>query len=182
MLVPEISLTPQIVNRFRSRFGSVVAILHSRLSEGEKYDEWRKIARGEVSIVIGARSAIFAPLQNIGTIIVDEEPTTSYHQENNPRYSVIDIAFYLGTYHQCPVILGSATPSLESYARAKKGVYHLLELPHRVLDRPLPEVKVIDLNENKNRRSMYFSNDLVEAIQDRLAKKEQVLLLLNRRG
>lgn len=182
VLVPEISLTPQIVNRFRSRFGSVVAILHSRLSEGEKYDEWRKIVRKEVSIVIGARSAIFAPLQNIGSIIVDEEPTTSYHQENNPRYSVIDIAFYRGIYHQCPVILGSATPSLESYARAKKGVYHLLELPHRVLDRPLPEVKVIDLNENKNRRSMYFSNDLVEAIQDRLAKKEQVLLLLNRRG
>ena len=182
VLVPEISLTPQIVKRFRARFRSVVAILHSRLSEGEKYDEWRKIARGEVSIVIGARSAIFAPLKNIGIIIIDEEHTASYHQENNPRYSAIDVALIRGERHQCPVLLGSATPTLESFARAERGVYQLLSLPHRVENRPLPKVVVVDLNQTRKKDSFYFSSTLLSKIQDRIEKQEQVMLLLNRRG
>ncbi len=182
VLVPEISLTPQMVNRFQARFGSIVAILHSRLSEGEKYDEWRKIARGEVSIVIGARSAIFAPLSPLGAIIIDEEHTQSYHQENSPRYSAIDVALMRGETNNCPVILGSATPTLESYARAERGVYHLLELPHRVLNRPLPKVTIVDLKETRKRTNSYFSTTLLDKIRLRLEKKEQVMLLLNRRG
>lgn len=182
VLVPEISLTPQIVKRFKGRFDNTVAILHSRLSEGEKYDEWRKIVKGEVSIVIGARSAIFAPLTNIGVIIIDEEQTGSYHQENNPRYHAIEIAMYRGKTHNCPVILGSATPTLESYARAQKGVYHLLELPNRVKDRPLPKIELIDLNKTSRKSNFYFSDELLAKIKDRLEKKEQILLLLNRRG
>jgi len=132
MLVPEISLTPQMVNRFTSVFGSNIAVLHSGLSLGEKYDEYRKILNGDVKIVIGARSAIFAPFKSIGVIIIDEEHTSSYKQDNHPRYSAIDIAKERSKTHSCPLILGSATPSLESYARAKKGVYHLLELKTRV--------------------------------------------------
>lgn len=182
VLVPEISLTPQMVKRFKGRFGSIVAILHSRLSEGEKYDEYRKIARGEVSIVIGARSAVFAPLTKIGAIIIDEEHTSSYHQERDPRYSAIDVAMERGKTHQCPVILGSATPTLETYARAKKGVYQLLELPHRVNNRSLPSISVVDLNEEKKNGNLYFSKTLLDKIKERLEKKEQVLLLLNRRG
>ena len=142
VLVPEISLTPQIVNRFRKRFGKRIAILHSRLSEGEKYDEYRKISRGEVDIVIGARSAIFAPLNNIGTIIIDEEHSQSYKQESNPKYNAIDVAIERSKKHNAKVILGSATPSLESYARAKKDVYRLLELKNRVNNRTLPNVEI----------------------------------------
>lgn len=182
VLVPEISLTPQIVKRFKGRFGPTVAILHSRLSEGEKYDEYRKIARGEVSIVIGARSAIFAPLSRIGAIIIDEEHTSSYHQERDPRYRAIDVAMKRGKTHHCPVILGSATPTLESYARAEKGVYHLLELPHRVNNRSLPSISVVDLNQEKKNGTIYFSKTLLDKIKERLEKQEQILLLLNRRG
>ena len=181
VLVPEISLTPQIVNRFRKRFGKTIAILHSRLSEGEKYDEYRKISRGEVDIVIGARSAVFAPLKNIGTIIIDEEHSQSYKQESHPKYSAIDVAIERSKYHNAKVILGSATPSLETYARAKKGVYKLLELKHRVNNRPLPKVDIIDMNKEKNKTS-YFSKKLTEMIKDRLEKQEQIILLLNRRG
>lgn len=181
VLVPEISLTPQIVNRFRKRFGKRIAILHSRLSEGEKYDEYRKISRGEVDIVIGARSAIFAPLNNIGTIIIDEEHSQSYKQESNPKYNAIDVAIERSKKHNAKVILGSATPSLESYARAKKDVYRLLELKNRVNNRTLPNVEIVDLNKEKNKAS-YFSKKLTEAIFDRLEKNEQVILLLNRRG
>ena len=114
-----------MVERFKSRFGSNVAVLHSGLSQGEKYDEWRKIQRNEVNVVVGARSAIFAPFENLGIIIIDEEHETSYKQEENPRYHARDVAIYRGKYHQCPVVLGSATPSLESFARAQKGVYQL---------------------------------------------------------
>ncbi len=181
VLVPEISLTPQIVNRFRKRFGKTIAILHSRLSEGEKYDEYRKISRKEVDIVIGARSAIFAPLTNIGTIIIDEEHSTSYKQESNPKYNAIDVAIERSKYHNAKVILGSATPSLEAYARAKKDVYRLVELKNRVNNKELPKVEIIDMNKEKNKTS-YFSNKLSKEIQDRLAKKEQIILLLNRRG
>lgn len=181
VLVPEISLTPQIVKRFQQRFGKNIAILHSRLSEGEKYDEYRKISKGEVDIVIGARSAVFAPLKNIGTIIIDEEHSQSYKQESHPKYNAIDIAIERSKYHKAKVILGSATPSLESYARAQKGVYKLITLDKRVNNRPLPKVEIIDLNMEKNKTS-YFSESLTKAIKECLEKKEQIILLLNRRG
>lgn len=182
VLVPEISLTPQMVDRFQSRFGDLVAVLHSRLSEGEKYDEWRRIARGEVSIVIGARSAIFAPLTHLGIIIIDEEHTDSYHQENNPRYTASTVALWRGAYHHCPVLLGSATPRLESYARASKQVFQLLTLPNRVFHRPLPKVEIVDLSLDKKRRFFNFSTVLVDKMQKVLAHDEQIILLLNRRG
>lgn len=123
VLVPEISLTPQMVNRFKGRFGSQVAVMHSGLSTGEKYDEWRKIQRKEVRLVVGARSAIFAPFENLGMIIIDEEHESSYKQEEMPRYHAKDVAIRRAAHHSCPVVLGSATPTLESFARAKKGVY-----------------------------------------------------------
>jgi primosomal protein N' (replication factor Y) len=183
VLVPEISLTPQMVQRFKGRFGSMVAVLHSGLSMGEKYDEWRKILRKEVCVVVGARSAIFAPFTNVGIIIIDEEHETSYKQEENPRYHARDVAIFRGKYHQCPVILGSATPSLESYARAIKGVYHLLPLTERVHNRAMPTVKVVDMREElrEGNRSM-FSSLLLEKLKDRIGKGEQTVLFLNRRG
>ena len=138
VLVPEISLTPQMVERFKGRFGNNVAVLHSRLSTGEKYDEWRKIQRKEVQVVVGARSAIFAPFENLGIIIIDEEHETSYKQEDTPRYHARDVAIERSRLHSCPVVLGSATPSLESYARAQKGVYHLLTLEKRINETELP--------------------------------------------
>jgi primosomal protein N' (replication factor Y) (superfamily II helicase) len=183
VLVPEISLTPQMVNRFKGRFGNEVAVMHSGLSVGEKYDEWRKIQRKEVKVVVGARSAIFAPFENIGIIIIDEEHETSYKQEENPRYHARDVAIYRGQYHQCPVILGSATPSLESFARSQKGVYQLLTMNKRMNAGEMPPVTIVDMREElrKGNRSM-FSVDLFEKIQDRLEKKEQTVLFLNRRG
>ncbi|MCA1062320.1 primosomal protein N' [Rossellomorea aquimaris] len=183
VLVPEISLTPQMVHRFKGRFGNDVAVLHSGLSVGEKYDEWRKIQRKEVKVVVGARSAVFAPFENIGIIIIDEEHETSYKQEENPRYHARDVAIYRGEYHHCPVILGSATPSLESFARASKGLYGLLTLDKRMNDGPLPTVDIVDMREElrKGNRSM-FSSSLFEKIQDRLEKGEQTVLFLNRRG
>ncbi len=181
VLVPEISLTPQMVDRFKKRFRENIAILHSRLSEGEKYDEYRKIARGEVKIVIGARSAIFAPLKNIGLIVIDEEHTSSYKQDNNPKYSAIDIAIERSKYHNSLVVLGSATPSLESYAKAIKGIYTLVTLPNRVNNKTLPLVKIIDMNKEKNKGN-YFSLELMNQMKERLEKKEQIILLLNRRG
>ena len=182
MLVPEISLTPQMVNRFTNVFGNDIAVLHSRLSNGEKYDEYRKILNGEVNIVIGARSAVFAPLKNIGAIIIDEEHTSSYKQDNHPRYSAIDIAKIRCETHNCPLLLGSATPSLESYARAKKGVYKLLELKTRVGKSKLPIVNIIDMKEEIKSGNPTFSSQLIDKIKDRLNKKEQIILLLNRRG
>ncbi|ARK31053.1 primosomal protein N' [Halalkalibacter krulwichiae] len=183
VLVPEISLTPQMVQRFKGRFGSKVAVLHSGLSMGEKYDEWRKILRKEVQVVVGARSAIFAPFTNIGIIIIDEEHETSYKQEEHPRYHARDVAIKRGQYYKCPVILGSATPSLESYARAIKGVYNLLPLTERVNNRPMPAVNVIDMREElrQGNRSM-FSQVLLEKLRERIAKGEQSVLFLNRRG
>lgn len=181
VLVPEISLTPQMVDRFKSRFKESIAILHSRLSEGEKYDEYRKIAKGDVKIVIGARSAVFAPLKNIGLFVIDEEHTSSYKQDNNPKYNAIDIAIERSKYHNSTVILGSATPNLESYAKSLKGIYHLVKLPNRVGNRTLPKVEIIDMNKEK-KKGTYFSSKLIELINDRLAKKEQIILLLNRRG
>ncbi|MGM7701117.1 primosomal protein N' [Pseudalkalibacillus sp. Hm43] len=183
MLVPEISLTPQMVHRFKGRFGSEVAVLHSGLSVGEKYDEWRKIQRKEAKVVVGARSAIFAPFENIGIIIIDEEHESSYKQEENPRYHARNIAIERGKFHQCPVVLGSATPTLESYARAQKGVYTLCTLHERVNQRELPSAEVVDMREElrSGNRSL-FSTSLFERLKDRLEKGEQSVLLLNRRG
>ena len=183
VLVPEISLTPQMVQRFQDRFGDKIAAIHSGLSDGEKYDEWRRISRGEALIVIGARSAIFAPVKNIGIIIVDEEHSDSYKQsDSNPRYHARDIAILRGKYHKCSVIFGSATPSLETMARAKKGYYSLLELPNRVNGRKLPLVQIVDMNGEIRKSKGHFSSTLLESIASCLKNKEQVILLLNRRG
>lgn len=181
VLVPEISLTPQMVERFVARFGQDIAVLHSQLSIGEKYDEWRRIKRGEVKIVVGTRSAIFAPLQNIGLIIIDEEHETSYKQEESPRYHARDIAIWRSKYHHCPLVLGSATPSLETRARAHKGVYQLLRLTKRASHAMLPEVQVVDMTETE-KRTATFSECLLQKIQQRLDHKEQIVLMLNQRG
>ncbi|HEG4204245.1 TPA: primosomal protein N', partial [Enterococcus faecium] len=184
MLVPEIALTPQMVERFKGRFGESVAVLHSGLSQGEKYDEWRKIEREEAQVVVGARSAIFAPLKNIGLIIIDEEHESSYKQDETPRYHARDLAIWRSKYHHCPIVLGSATPSLESRARAQKGVYQLLQLNHRAkAAAQLPAIEIVDMREEfQNHRTSTFSANLQEKIQNRLDKKEQTVLLLNRRG
>ena len=180
-LVPEISLTPQMVNYFKSRFGDEVAILHSKLNEGEKYDEYRKIVSGKVHIVVGARSAIFAPFKNIGAIIIDEEHTGSYKQDNNPKYNAIDIAIHRGKYHHSLVILGSATPSVTSYAKALKGIYQKIDLKNRINGKPLPHVEIIDMSKEHNRGAI-FSGKLISSIQKCIDSHEQVILLLNRRG
>ena len=181
VLVPEISLTPQFVSVFKSRFGSTVAIMHSALSDGERYDEYRKIKEGKVRIVIGARSAIFSPFKNLGLIIIDEEHTDTYKQDNNPRYDAIDIAIKRARFNNIPIILGSATPSIESYTRAKLGIYKLLELPNRI-NKNMPVVKLVDMKNEMRKGNKILSESLLEAIADRLDKKEQVILLLNRRG
>ncbi|MCP3771774.1 primosomal protein N' [Paenibacillus sp. MZ04-78.2] len=193
VLVPEISLTPQMVERFKGRFGNRVAVLHSRLSNGERYDEWRKIVRREVSVVIGARSAIFAPFTNIGLMIIDEEHESSYKQEESPKYHARDVAIARAGELGASVVLGSATPSLESMYRTSveaaasatpdRPAFELLSMPSRVEGRPLPPVNIIDMREElkSGNRSM-FSRALYKAIEDRLHKKEQVVLLLNRRG
>lgn len=184
MLVPEISLTPQVTNRFISRFGKKVAILHSGLSNGERYDEWRKVERGEAQVVVGARSAIFAPLKNIGAIIIDEEHEASYKQDSNPRYHARDVALLRAKYNQAILVLGSATPSLESRARAGKGVYHFLQLTKRANPQAqIPEVEIVDFRDyiGQNEASN-FTPVLLEAIQDKIDRKEQVVLMLNRRG
>ena len=183
VLVPEIALTPQMVHRFKGRFGEMVAVMHSGLSNGEKYDEWRKIETGEARVVVGARSSVFAPIKNLGLIVIDEEHETTYKQSDTPRYHARDIAIWRAEYHNCPVVLGSATPSLESRARASKGVYTLIELNNRVNKRPLPKVQIIDMREEmRTGNSTLFSNPLKDAIEDRLAKGEQSVLMLNRRG
>ncbi|MEB6044853.1 primosomal protein N' [Staphylococcus pseudoxylosus] len=183
MLVPEIALTPQMVLRFKRRFGDEVAVLHSGLSKGERYDEWQKIRDGKASVSVGARSSVFAPFKNLGMIIIDEEHESSYKQEDYPRYQARDIAQWRSQYHQCPLILGSATPSLETYARAEKGVYELLSLPNRVNQQALPEIEIVDMRAelSSGNRSM-FSEQLRKSIQQRLDKNEQIVLFLNRRG
>lgn len=183
MLVPEIALTPQMVLRFKRRFGDEVAVLHSGLSKGERYDEWQKIRDGKASVSVGARSSVFAPFKNLGMIIIDEEHESSYKQEDYPRYQARDIAQWRSQYHQCPLILGSATPSLETYARAEKGVYELLSLPNRVNQQALPEIEIVDMRTelSSGNRSM-FSEQLRKSIQQRLDKNEQIVLFLNRRG
>ncbi|MFD1775139.1 primosomal protein N' [Paenibacillus rhizophilus] len=188
VLVPEISLTPQMVERFKGRFGSGVAVMHSRLSTGERYDEWRKIREGKASVAVGARSAVFAPFSNLGLIIMDEEHETSYKQEENPRYHARDVAVRRAMLGDAAVILGSATPSLESYYAARSQSDEnfspvLLEMPSRALGNQLPTVQIVDMREElkEGNRSM-FSRGLHSAIQSRLERGEQTVLLLNRRG
>jgi primosomal protein N' (replication factor Y) len=189
VLVPEISLTPQTVERFKARFSSgklqtLVAVLHSHLSAGERHDEWHKIRQGRARIVIGARSAIFAPVEPLGLIIVDEEHEHSYKQEEAPRYHARDVAIMRGQMENAVVVLGSATPSLESYYNCKKGKYTLLELPERVDDQKMPHVRVVDMRQAayKEKGPPIFSPQLKEAITQRLERKEQTILFLNRRG
>jgi primosomal protein N' (replication factor Y) len=183
VLVPEISLTPQMVERFKGRFGDLVAVLHSRLSHGERYDEWRKIRSGKVKVVVGARSAVFAPFTNIGLIIIDEEHEASYKQEDSPKYHARDIAIERAKHHRAAVVLGSATPSLETFYRAETSSFRLLRMNERVLGARLPKVEIVDMREElkAGNRSM-FSRSLYSAIQQRLEKQEQMVLLLNRRG
>lgn len=179
VLVPEISLTPQLVKRFRARFGKNVAVIHSALSDGERFDAWRMASRGEVSVVIGARSAIFAPFNNLGIIVVDEEHETSYKQEEAPPYNARDLALVLGKMTNSVVLLGSATPSVESYQNSVKHKFGYLSLPLRVEDRPLPEVSVVDM---KNEEGEVFSEALKNAIKENFENKKQTILFLNRRG
>lgn len=182
MLVPEISLTTQMVNRLKNSFKNDIAILHSGLSDGEKYDEYTKINNNEVNVVVGTRSAIFSPLKNIGIIIIDEEHSSTYKQESNPRYNAIDMAKWRCKFNNCPLLLGSATPSLESFARAQKGVYKLLELNKRVNNYEMPEVKLVNMAQEMKKRNMIFSDELKHEINNTLKNKKQAMILLNRRG
>lgn len=182
ILVPEISLTPQMVKRFKERLDVGVAVFHSGLTAGQKYDEYRRIARGEVRVVIGARSAIFAPLKNLGLIIVDEEHSESYKQDSTPRYHVLDAALFRVYYHNAKMLLGSATPSLESKTRALKGIYHQLYLLNRINNMPLPPVEIVNMLNEVKKRNYIFSSRLQEEIKNCLINKKQVILLLNRRG
>ncbi|MBN1268532.1 MAG: primosomal protein N', partial [Kiritimatiellae bacterium] len=184
ILVPEISLTPQTVERFKGRFGESIAVLHSHLSQGERHDEWHRIHEGKARIAIGARSAVFAPVKDLGLIVVDEEHENSYKQEEAPRYNARDVAVMRGRMEACAVVLGSATPALESFYNTKRGKYGLAELPHRVDHRMMPAVRVVDMRvqAQKEGRSHVLSSDLVEAIGARLDRAEQTILFLNRRG
>ena len=182
VLVPEISLTPQFLYNFKARFGSLIAVLHSGLSDGEKYDEWRKIVRSEVKIVVGARSAIFAPLKNLGIIIVDEEHSESYKQENTPRYNAIDVALFRAEYNQIPIVLGSATPTLERMARAGKNLFQLLTLPYRANKAPLPNCCIVDMSKEIKKGNFILSERLKVEIEAAISRGEQIILLLNRRG
>lgn len=183
VLVPEISLTPVMVKRFYSRFGDQIAVLHSNLSLGERYDEWRRIKKGKAQIAIGARSAIFAPVKNPGLIIIDEEHENTYKQAEYPYYHAREVALKRGKISGIPVVLGSATPSLESYYYARKGIFSYLSLPDRINKEKLPPVKLIDMREELKRgNTSIFSNELLETIHSALNKKEQVIIFLNRRG
>lgn len=182
VLVPEISLTPQLIRRFASAFDEPMAVLHSGLSDAEKYDEFRRILRGEVSIVIGARSASFAPLKNIGIIILDEEHSSSYKQESNPRYHTLDVVLKRSQKHHCPVLLGSATPSISTMARAHKKVYEYVYLNKRAQESVLPSVYLVDMAIENRENHPVLSRLLEEKIREKLKNKEQIMLLLNRRG
>ncbi|MEP6671651.1 MAG: primosomal protein N' [Chthoniobacter sp.] len=185
MLVPEISLTPQTVERFKSRFATTrheVAVLHSHLSEGERHDEWHKIRDGRARIVIGARSAIFAPCANLGLIVVDEEHENTYKQEETPRYHGRDVAVLRASMEKCAIVLGSATPSLESFHNAQTGKYELLRMVARVDDKKMPFIRVVDLRMESKKHGAILSEKLITAINDRITKREQTILFLNRRG
>ncbi|MDE7329567.1 MAG: primosomal protein N', partial [Clostridia bacterium] len=182
-LVPEISLTPQMLSQLRARFKGEAAILHSGLSAGEKFDEWWRLRSGEAKIAIGARSAVFAPLENIGVIIVDEEHDGSYQSESAPRYSTVEIARLRAEYNGCKLVLGSATPSVESFARAKSGEYNLITLPERINKRPMPEIIIADMRKEVQRgNNTSFSAALREELKNTLDGGNQAIIFLNRRG
>ncbi|MBQ1321592.1 MAG: primosomal protein N' [Solobacterium sp.] len=182
ILVPEIGLTPQMIERVRNRFGMDLAIYHSALNAQEKYEQYRKVKTGRAAIVVGTRSAVFLPFRDLGLIVLDEEHDSSYKQENQPAYHCRDVAIWRGRYHGCKVILGSATPSLESYARGIRRVYHLVHLQERV-NRTMPEIEVVPLKEALQKGDSYIlTKALEERMQEALARRKQVILLLNRRG
>jgi len=184
LLVPEIALTPAVAGQFYARFGDRVAILHSAFSDAERADQWRRIRAGGASVVVGTRSGVFAPVRNLGLIVVDEEHDASYKQEETPRYHGRDLAIVRAQAAGACVVLGSATPSMESRFNASSGKYTLLEMPDRVADRPMPEVRVIDMRQEflETRKHAIFSRALLEAIRERLGNNEQAMVLLNRRG
>lgn len=183
MLVPEISLTPQMLRQLRARFKENVSIIHSGLSAGERFDEWWRLRSGEAKIAIGARSAVFAPIENVGVIIVDEEHDGSYVSETAPRYNTIDIAKFRASYNNAKIVLGSATPSIESYQKAINGEYNLVVLPDRINKKPLPEVEIVDMRKEVRRgNNSPFSQALRQEIQSCLEKNNQVILFLNQRG
>lgn len=184
MLVPEIALTPAVAGQFFARFGDRVAMLHSAFSDSERADQWRRIRAGGASVVVGTRSGVFAPVRNLGLIVVDEEHDASYKQEENPRYNGRDVAIVRAQAADACVVLGSATPSLESRYNASSGKYALLEMPERIGDRPMPTVKVVDMRQEflETRKHAIFSRELIEAIRERLENNEQAMILLNRRG
>ena len=183
ILVPEIALTPQMIERFKGRFGVNVALFHSKLSDGERFDEWFRVKEGKAKVIVGARSAIFLPAKNLGLIIIDEEHENTYKSKQNPKYQTKEVAEYLSELKGCKVILGSATPSIETYYRALTGEMKLLELNSRVDNKAMPPMKVIDMrNELKGGNKSLFSRELFIAIQERLKRKEQIILFLNRRG
>ncbi|MBS5926060.1 MAG: primosomal protein N' [Clostridium sp.] len=183
VLVPEISLTPQMIERFKGRFGKNVALFHSKLSQGERFDEWYRIKRGEARLVVGARSAIFLPLDNPGIIIIDEEHENTYKSEQNPKYSTKEVAKFLSEIKGCKYILGSATPSIETYYEALNGKLELVEIKNRVSNRPLPQMEIVDMREElKSRNLSLLSRSLYNEMKDALERKEQIILFLNRRG
>lgn len=183
LLVPEISLTPQVMGNFKARFGDNVALLHSGLSDGERFDEWQRIREGDVKIVIGARSAVFAPLKNIGVIILDEEHDPSYKSENNPRYLTHDVAKFRAKYNHCPLVLGSATPALESFYSAKNNEYILHELPERANKKAMPVIQVVNMcTEMLNGNTGMFSQQLLNDLSNCVEQNNQAMLFINRRG
>jgi len=183
MLVPEISLTPQMARVFNARFGDSVAVLHSALSVGEKHDEWFRIYRGEARIVVGARSAIFAPIKNLGVIIIDEEHDNSYLSDSNPRYLTHNIAEYRAKINNCPLVLGSATPSVETFHKAKSGQYNLVEMPVRVNSRPMPPIEIIDMCEQFRLGNVsMLSTQLLDKLHETIDNGKQAILFINRRG
>ncbi len=183
LLVPEISLTPQMLSSLEERFGTSVAILHSGLSAGERFDEWSRIINKQAQIVVGARSAIFAPLENLGLIIIDEEHDSSYNSESNPRYSTLSIATFRKNYNNCPLVLGSATPSIESYYQTNVGNYKLLQLPSRVNKKELPKIQIVDmLSELREGNDGIFSRHLLAGLKKCVEEKKQAMLFVNRRG
>ncbi len=183
MLVPEISLTPQMMSRFNSRFPNLVAVLHSGLSEGERYDEWDRIFTGQARVVLGARSAIFAPVENLGVIVIDEEHDSSYVSETNPRYFTHDVAEFRARFNHCPLILGSATPSIDSFKKAKDGIYTLVELPERINNIAMPKIEIVDmLGELMEGNTSPYSKRLIAKLDECIANKKQAILFINRRG
>ena len=183
MLVPEISLTPQVLKNFKAKFGGDIALLHSGLSNRERFDEWYRIYNGEAKVVVGARSAIFAPLKNIGVIVIDEEHDTSYYSESNPRYSTIEVAKVRAKYNNASLVLGSATPDVESFYKAQCGEYKLLEMPQRVNKAPMPSFKIVDmLSEIRNGNGSIFSRELIAELCDCIKHGKQAMMYLNRRG